>query len=151
MTSDDPELRNALRTRSYRTYQGVTVVALGLAEHFEMHRASYIAAAWKDDSADQIRSAVDELRSTLAARAEHFGLRRQATVTLAQEYRRGRRLVRYIDRLLRSEWAKSPEKLERWKTLTRFQKARKPKGKSDGTTPELPVSGGNTSTKTNVA
>jgi hypothetical protein len=151
MLSEDPELRNTLRAKKYRTYEGVTVVALALANHFEQHKARYVAAGWKEDTADQVRSEVNELRRTIAEREVHLGLRREATVTLEREYARGRRLVRYIDRLLRSEWAKSPEKLERWKTLTRFPTSGKPKAKPDGATSEKPASGGNTSTDHNAA
>jgi hypothetical protein len=141
---EDAELRRTLTIGKVTTYEGVIVVGGNLADYFDANKARFVEAGFAEDTSVQMRSDVKTLQETLAAKAEHLRRRREATVALSEAYRRMRKVIRYIDRLLKSAWARSPEKLAGWRTASKFAK-RNGKVVGGGAAPVPPASRANTS------
>jgi hypothetical protein len=143
-SSEDAELRRTLTIGKVKTYEDVIVVGTNLADYFDANKARFVAAGFAEDTGALMRSAVKTLQDTLAEKSEHYRRRREATVALSESYRRMRKLIRFIDRLLRSAWARSPEKLAGWRTASKFTRTRNGNALGGGTVPATPAPGANT-------
>jgi hypothetical protein len=146
---EDAELRRTLTIGKVTTYEDVIVVGGNLADYFEANKARFVEAGFAEDMGVQLRAGVKTLQETLAAKAEHLRRRREATVTLREAYRRMRKVIRFVDRLLKSAWARSPEKLAGWRTASKFPK-RNGKVVGGGAAPTTPASEANTSPERHV-
>ena len=137
----DPELSGLLRASKGRGYEKLRVVASSLADRVEPHVARFVAAGFNPTFVEDLRAEVTKLEGALAEKAEHFRRRSAATTALNEEYARGRRLVRFIDRMVTPVWEKTPEKLAEWKTASRFPRnTREVQGNGAGA-PAVPVAG----------
>jgi hypothetical protein len=149
---DNPEFRSGLRSDVWKSYEGALFVANALAERLEPFKATFVQAGMRENFVEEMRSSADQLEATLATKAHHVAQRSNATTALAQHYARGRDLVRFIDAMVKSRLAGSPEKLSEWRSLTRFAQPAKSSASTDGGTPAVtPVSGGGTAPDTRMA
>jgi hypothetical protein len=134
------ELRAKIRAADMRSYEGVIIVAEGLAARVEPYKAKFVAAGFDDTFLDQLRAAVAAVRAARAAKAFHLGEQVRATAALKKEYARGRELVRLVDSMVTPHWKKtSPAKLAQWKSLSRFAGTRKSAATTGQQPPAVPV------------
>jgi hypothetical protein len=156
---DDPELRAVIKISRLTTYRATIVAANGLAERVGPHKAKFVDAGLSENFVEVLQSSAAELQQTLNERSDHVARRAHATAGIEAEYARGRDLVKILDAMLSSLWAKDPARLAQWKSVSRLPSPDK-KGKSARpvtpttpvvTTPETPAAGGNASPKTDVA
>lgn len=133
----DPELSVLLTASDARGYGKLLVVAASLADRVEPHKALFVERGFNATFVDDLRAEVVKLEAALAEKAEHYRRRSAATKALQKEFARGKKLVRYIDRVVTPVWENNPAKLAEWKTASRF-----PRRSSEGQVTDE-VTGGN--------
>jgi hypothetical protein len=149
---DNPEFRKGIRSDVMKSYEGALFVADTLAQRVEPFEARFVEAGMPANFVEAMRSAAEALKTTLAAKAHHVAQRTNATTAIAQHYARGRDLVRFIDAMVKSRLAGSPEKLSEWRSLTRFaQPAKSAESTDEGAPVVTPVSGGGTAPDSRMA
>jgi hypothetical protein len=156
---DDPDLRAVIKISQLTTYRATILAANGLAERVAPYKEKFIDVGMSDDFIEVLQASAAELQQTLNERAEHVARRAHATAALEAEYARGRELVKILDAMLSSLWAKDPGRLAEWKSVSRLpSKDKKSAVKPAPTTPvvtETPaapvVGGGNPSSNPHVA
>lgn len=141
----DPALRVLLKASKARGYERVLVVASSLADRVEPHKALFVERGFNATFVDDLRAEVVKLAAALEEKAEHYRRRSAATKALQKEYARGKKLVRYIDRVVTPVWEKTPAKLAEWKTASRFPRSNhEGQGTDVVTPPGQAVTDGNT-------
>jgi hypothetical protein len=137
IVTQDPEFQAVVKISELTTYEATIVTATSLVERVAPFKAQFVAAGFNDNFLEVLSAKVAELRTTLAERAEHVGLRVRARAALESDYARAKELVRILGAMLRSAWKSNPDLLAQWKAVSRFP--RPPKKGKRGTEVKPPV------------
>lgn len=103
-----------------RSYHALIAAAEGLAERAAAHKTALVDGGLSEDFVERLLAAVGALRTALDEKAKHYGRRAAATTGTEAEYKRGRRIVAYLDTVVTPTWKSTPARLAEWKTLSRF-------------------------------
>ena len=136
--SSAPEL-DAFRMPSGKlTVEELAAAGNGMAAAAEPFAEIFVACGMAPDFANQLRAAGRAMCDAVDARKQDLGMRRGATVGIAESIRNARRLVHVLDAFVRREIRNDPALLTAWETVQRVP-ARKGRASAAGVTVEVVV------------
>jgi hypothetical protein len=139
LAAPDSSLRHALTIPRKTDAEGTVAAALGMADAAAANKASFIAAGFADDFAEQLRNAAREVKATIDDRAKDVGRRTASTAGVKLELTQGRAMVGLIDAMVSPVLeANHPSLLAEWRTLKKLARG--------GVTPSTDFAGGDTAT-----
>ncbi|MFN8570834.1 MAG: hypothetical protein U0132_02180 [Gemmatimonadaceae bacterium] len=123
---NDAALRQSLRMPQVLDYEGLIAAALSMAGRAQEHKDRFVSAGFEEDFVDRLKKAAAALRDALDVKGSYFGKRTASTRGVLNELARGRQMVRVLDDMVSLGLRATPERLARWKALSRFVRASAP-------------------------
>lgn len=134
-----PELQPIKMPRGAPGVQKLLAEAEGMAVIAQQHRELFIAAGLRPTFVEDLQAAVEDIRSTLADRANRYGDQAGASKGLITGLVRGNKYKAVLDSLVRSEAHGNAELLADWEIIKRVPHApgrRKGKGETAPAAPQ---------------
>jgi hypothetical protein len=132
---NDPSIRQSLRMPKSDDYIGLMSAAKSMAQHAATHKEAFAEEGFGDEFVNRVLTTAESLERVLKERDDAVADRQAAGAGLEEQMKRGGEALRLLDTLLSHDWAKVPERLTKWKALSRFDRPQEQEGVASGRAP----------------